>query len=249
MDTFRIAITVFIILLAGVVSAQVNMEKERRGLATSGISGDIGVTYSLTLGNSELYELGITPNAVWRFQRHQIFTVNELERVSSGDGTIINKGFSHLRYNFDLTRIFVYEAFGQAQYDKSQDLTARYLAGTGLRIKIIRQDRILLAIGVTGMYEYEELSSGEITRLARSSYYISIKINDGDRLSLGATAYFQPAVSDWSDLRILTEVDLSVTIAGNIAFTHSLGYRYDSDPPAGIREYDLEIKNGLKFTF
>jgi len=249
MIVLRISVILLLVLAAASLSAQVNMEKERRALAGNGVSGDLGVTYSLILGNSELYELGLSPNAVWRLRRHQVFTINELERVSSDDGSIINKGFSHLRYNFDLARCFVYEAFAQAQYDKSRDLIARYLAGAGLRTKIIRRDGMLLALGITGMYEYEESSSGEITRLARSSDYISVKIDNGGRLILGATAYFQPAVSDWSDLRVLVEADLTATIAGNLAFTHSLSYRYDSEPPAGIKEYDLEIRNGLKLIF
>lgn len=245
----RIFCLLLILLCAIPVSGQVNMEKARRGLETSGFSGDIGLTYALTLGNSELYLLGLSPNIVWRHRRHQIFTINELQRVSTDDGAIINKGFSHLRYNFDLGRLPVYEAFAQAQYDKSRDLTARYLAGTGLRLRIVQRESTTFAIGIAGIYEYEELSSGEITKLIRASDYLSFRLRSGDRLTISGTAYLQPAFSDFDDIRILLEANLAFGITGDLSFTHTLGYRYDSLPPPDIKEYDLSIKNGLSFMF
>ncbi len=249
MSDIRIVSVVLVVVLAGTVSAQVNMEDQRRSLSVNGISGDVKAAYALTLGNSELYVLGISPNAVWRLGKHQVFTVNELERVSSEDGSIINRGFSHLRYNFDLAPCFAFETFTQAQYDKSQDLVARYLAGAGLRVSFIRQEGLLFAVGVAGMFEYEELSAGDIARPVRSSNYVSVRLGEGNRLKLTATSYVQPAVSDWGDLRVLTEIELTVIIASDFSFTHSLSYRYDSEPPAGVKEYDLKLQNGLKLAF
>jgi len=239
----------FLLLLWVPTFGQVNTEKMRLGLSESGFAGDVDLTYSVTLGNSELTEIGLGPNFIWRIGRNQVFMLNDLNRVYSKDGTIINKGFSHLRYNYDLTDRYIYEFFLQAQYNRTQDLQHRYLVGTGIRIIPLRRESFMAAIGITGMYEDEELSSGETSRIARGSSYIFLKANREDLISFINTIYFQPALDDWDDFRILDEAELSVWVTKNLALTTALSYNYDSEPPEGIKHYDLGIKNGLKFSF
>ncbi len=229
--------------------AQVNTERKRLCLEESGISGNIGVTYSVTMGNSELIEFGLKPSLVWRGGKHQVFMLNDLSIVSSDDEDSISEGFSHLRYNYDITQRIIYELFLQAQYDKSQDLEERYLSGSGLRLIIFDKERSVIAGGLTGMYEYEELSSGKNTEIFRGSFYLSTRINIADKLKFANTVYLQPELGDLDDYRILNEGEFSVSISENMSFTSSVKYRYDSEPPPGIKNYDLELKNGLKFKF
>jgi hypothetical protein len=97
--------------------------------------------------------------------------------------------------------------------------------------------------------EAEELSSGETSKIARGSSYIFVKVNRADLLWLINTVYIQPALDNWEDFRILDEAELWVGITKNLALTTALSYNYDSEPPGGIKHHDLEIKNGLKFSF
>lgn len=242
-------ISLMILIISTIASSQVNTERKRLGLEKSGFSGNINLTYSVTMGNSELIELGLAPNLVWRGGRNQVFMLNDLALVTSDDEDIISKGFSHLRYNLDMHQHVVYELFTQAQFDKSQDLEDRYLAGTGLRILYLNNERKLLASGVAGMYEFEELSTGERTEIFRGSFYLSTRISLNDKLQLRNTVYFQPEFGDLDDYRILDEGELSILISESISFVSHIKYRYDSKPPFDIKDYDLSIKNGLKFEF
>lgn len=243
---FLLFLTMFCIVPA---LGQVNTEKLRRGLDEDGFAGGIEATYSITKGNSDLVEFGLAPGFVWRAGKHQTFMINELETASSDGGDLINKGFTHLRYNHELHSHWVYELFLQAQFDKSQDLTARYLAGSGMRLRLVRRELTQLAVGTTAMFEYEEIDSGEIIRIVRSSNYISFRAENPDRTTLSSTVYIQPKLSDANDIRILAEAALEINISKNLAFTNTLTYRYDSEPPEGIKEYDLKIKGGLKIIF
>jgi len=228
---------------------QVNTEKLRRGLDDDGFDGAVEAAYSVTKGNSDLVEFGLAPGFVWRSGKHQTFMINELETTSSDGADLINNGFSHLRYNYELHRRWVYEAFLQAQYNKSQDLVARYLAGSGVRLNLLRRNSTHGAVGITAMYEYEELDSGEITRIMRGSNYLSGRIERPEKWSLSATAYIQPRLSDWSDIRVLADLALDVGLSRHLSLTNTVGYRYDSEPPDGIKEYDLKVKGGLKIGF
>ena len=242
-------IITILITLTITVSAQVNTEKSRMGLQQSGFSGNAGLTYSITKGNSELIEIGLEPDFIYRIERHQIFMINNLSRITSDDESIINKGFSHLRYNYDLTKRYIYELFVQAQFDKSQDLNERYLAGTGIRIVHLRNERYLIANGIAGMYEYEKLKSDEVTKLFRGSFYIFADIRIKDKMSFVNTIYIQPDMGNLDDYRVLNEGELRFAITDDFAFTSSIKYRYDSQPPVDIKHYDLTVKNGLKFSF
>jgi putative salt-induced outer membrane protein YdiY len=242
-------IIIILITLTVVVSAQVNTEKNRMGLQQSGFFGNLGLTYSITSGNSELIEIGLDPDFIYRIERHQVFMINNLSSTTSDDESIINKGFSHLRYNYDLTQRYIYELFVQAQFDKSQDLNERYLAGSGIRIVQVRNERYLIANGIAGMYEYEKLKSDEVTKLFRGSFYLFVDIGIKDKISFVNTIYIQPDMGNLDDYRILDEGELRFAINDDFAFTSSIKYRYDSQPPINIKNYDLTVKNGLRFSF
>lgn len=244
-----VRICILLICLTAPLGAMVNTESLRQGLDTNGVAAEIAFSYSVTQGNSDLVTFGLSPSLVWRTGRHLMFTINRLKTATADGGSLINNGFSHVRYNFEINRSLVYELFMQAQYDESQDLTARYLAGTGLRIRMINRSSMMLAIGVAGMYEYEKLKSGIIDRVGRSSNYISFRGALNDRATVSGTVYFQPRWSDIGNLRILAESGIEAKISGHLSLTTMAGYRYDSEPPRGIKEYDLEVTGGLKVTF
>jgi putative salt-induced outer membrane protein YdiY len=245
----RTSSLIFLFLLTASANAQVNTEALRLGRAESGLSGSLGVLFSVDLGNSELTKLEVNPDAVWRGGKHNIFSINKLTSVSSGTGSILNKGFSHLRYNLHLTQRLIPEVFLQAQYDHSRDLEQRYLVGSGVRIVAVTRPRSLLAFGVTAMYESEELDTGGITEFIRASDYVSVKLSKPDVLAFSTTLYVQPAFADFEDVRILLSSSLGVAISKHLSVTTKLEYLHDSKPPEDTRKYDLGIANGLSLSF
>jgi putative salt-induced outer membrane protein YdiY len=244
-----VRIVILFLCLATTAAATVNTESLRQGLDSNGVAAEIAFSYDITKGNSDLLEFGLAPSMVWRYDRHHMFAINNVKVATSDDEDLINKGFLHLRYNLDLNRFLIYELFLQAQYDESQDLTARYLAGTGLRIIALDRSTVMLAAGITGMYEYEELDSGDIEQVGRSSNYISFRGILNDRAAVSATVYIQPRWSDADDIRVYAESNLEAKMSDHIALTTSANYWYDSNPPIGIKEYDLEISGGVKIRF
>ncbi len=239
-----------LLLLAANVVAQVNVEDQRLERKKTGFSGSVSLSVELERGNSELTEIGFQPQFVYRYFSSQWFMLNSYSFVETRESSVINEGFSHLRYNYDLTPIVVLEALTQVQYNREQDLRDRILLGAGLRFELIKRAPFNLAIGVTGMYEYEELeASRDIIRTPRNSDYVAVRWRANERVSISNTVYVQPAFDDISDIRVLDNFALTAGLSNWLALTLAVEYRYDSEPPDGIREYDLSLKNGLTVKF
>lgn len=238
-----------VVVTAAPCFSQVNVEDKRMGSEESGFSGSIGLTVELERGNSELTQIGMKPRLLYRYGPSQWFILNSYSFVDTKEGSVVNEGFSHLRYNYSVSSVVVIEALTQIQYNREQDLRQRLLLGAGLRFELLQRKKVALAVGATGMYEYEELDSGGIIRTPRNSDYVTISLTRGDYLTLSNTVYVQPAFDDLEDFRILDNFELTVALSSWLATTLSLEYRYDSEPPSGIKEYDLTLENGLTVKF
>ena len=150
------------------------------------------------------------------------------------------------------------EGFLQKQFNESIRIDDRELAGGGLRITIMHPNRtseylslLHLYMGVGAMWEYEKLDidEGMETELFRSTNYVTGRLDLSEHVKASTTCYFQPALEQLSDYRILLETSLRLGITGNLAFDNKLSLRYDSDPPASVEESDLEIVHGISYSF
>lgn len=236
-------------LIAASTHAQVNTEKLRLGRTKAGVGGQVGLDYSVELGNTELTEIGLNANFVARTGANLFFWLNDYSRIYSDDDTIKNKGFTHGRYNRDIVSWLIWEGFAQASYSRTADLDERLLAGTGPRFVVVQDTLSLLAVGIAAMYEYEELAHGSTSELIRGSSYISLGWRKPSRFRVSATTYFQPSIKRMADLRVLSEVQLSIELWRALRFDVTVDYAYDSEPPEGVKEYDLAVKNGVNFSF
>ncbi len=243
-------ILITLLLLAAVPCfGQVNVEDQRLGRKETGFSGSARLSLEIERGNSELTEAKLDPRFVYRLNRSQWFILNSYSFAETDEGRFINEGFTHFRYNYDLSRTVVLEALLQTQYDREQDLRRRYLAGAGFRFELMGKKKMALAIGVTGMYEHEELIDGTIIETPRNSDYMALRLSGNEYSTLSNTVYFQPAFDDIGDVRVLNNLELSLALSKWLALTTSMEYRYDSEPPAGVKEYDISLKNGVTVKF
>lgn len=228
---------------------QVNTEKMRIQQTGQGVAGSMGIFFDLDRGNSDVTQIEISGDFVYRSGRSTLLWFNSGSWLFQDDDDLVKKGFTHLRYNYRVRSWLIGEVFGQAQYDRSQDLKRRYLGGAGVRVVPFRRGAGFVAVGVTPMYEYERLTSGSDSRTFRVSSYVSASVRRADRFSLSSATYVQPAADRIADIRILNESELAVALSSLLSLTTTLSYRYDSEPPAGVKEYDLSLSQGLQLSF
>jgi len=234
------------LLISTALSAQVNTESMRRSTEKA-FSGEINLSCDITSGNSQLISYGIAPAFAWQKTSHHLFMLNNYQQVKSGDNSIINKGFSHVRYNLSLSPKLVLELFSQVEYNRAQLLDHRFLLGAGARIPFDGEN-FSQAIGFTPMWEYENADTLGIYRIIRLSSYWSMRWH-GENLRISNTLYAQPDAIRPRDYRLLAEGKITVKWTKQLSFSTSWRFRFDSEPLKDLNKEDFELKNGLEYQF
>ena len=252
-----------ILFLASLLTAQVNTEALRREDLSPGLHTTLGTDLGLIAGNSNLLQLKANLRFDYRKDGNHFFLVTQYQRGST-DTLFINKGFAHLRGVKTLKPRLQVEGFLQREFNEFIALEDRQLAGGGLRIRWRqRQDSsekpppLQLNTGIGLMWERERIDTtgkasgdpyhGAVASLVRSTNYFVVQWKVDDRLTLFSTTYYQVDLRRLSDYRILWEGRLGVNLTKRLSLTINLNLRYDSEPPTGIKPYDLEITNGVSY--
>lgn len=235
-------------------AAQVNTETLRLGDPPDGPHGDLKADLALKRGNTELLQLGGSGRAYYQAGVHTPLLFMRGELGSENDERFTENGFIHARWTAMWHPRVGSELFGQVQYDAFIDLKFRGLIGAGPRFAVLLEDWVELYLGTGYMLEREVLSIPSTdphprrTLAHRSTTYVSIKIAAAETVSLRNVAYVQPRWDRFSDVRVLDELELEVDANDYLAIVNTLGFRYDSDPPSTVRDYDLDLKIGLRIT-
>ena len=124
------------------------------------------------------------------------------------------------------------EVFTQYEFNEFLLLNDRYLIGSGLRIGFQNNGLTNTYLGMVFMYEKEtyNIDAEDGKSLLRSTNYIKNNIILTSNINWSNTAYFQIALDDFNDYRILYDGGLDFHVNESFAFTIALKYRYDNDP-------------------
>jgi hypothetical protein len=127
----------------------------------------------------------------------------------------------------------------------------RKLYGSGLRYKVIGNDKLNAFVGIGAMKEDEKysLETENFKSLFRSTNYIRWQISLSENATLNNTAYYQLDTSKSKDHRILYDGDFEFELNQKLTFTFTLNYRYDNDPHGTLGKTYIQIGNGIEFSF
>ncbi|MDB5032867.1 MAG: hypothetical protein JWQ98_108 [Chlorobi bacterium] len=247
---------VALLLVATAAAAQVNTEFLRRDSVRNGLHGQLGFTLAYQSGNSNFLTLAANGRIDWHAGALYTFLVANYERGRNDNDLFQNDGFLHLRLVYTLDSAVKLELFAQKEFNDFILLHDRQLAGAGVRLRVFQTvgDSGALAslnVGVGGMFESELVDDPGLVRtsLVRSTNYLSFLWRINSRLGLNAVGYYQPALSRRADYRLLGEGGLAVALSDLLALTINVHYRFDNEPPVGVRRFDLGITNGLAVQF
>lgn len=231
--------------------AQVNIERFRRAQGAAGWAAASTVDVSLRAGNEELFLIGIGGRL-----DHVGATTRSLILASGDLGwergrRFSNRGLLHLRRAFRIPSAVYPEAFGQIDYDRARALAFRALVGAGPRAELVRGRGAGLSVGTAYMLEHERLDLPAAARHPRRtthhrwSTYLAASFGSGEPLAAGLTAYVQPRLDDFGDVRLLADGAVAARAGGPASLTLAIALRYDSRPPDGTRSLDATLKRGV----
>lgn len=236
--------------LAALLHAQVNAESLRSTLEKhptflwidGALVGRAGNTNTTTFSGSVFGGVSHRP--------HVFFAKATADYGQAEHVTNVARWSTHARYNYVLTDLFALEALVQAQHDRFQRLAVRDMYGAGIRLTPYATDEMELAFGTTYLAQHEIVLStdqyaGYDQIQHRSSTYAAWNVALTPIVEGSAVLYVQPRFDKPDDMRVLHEAYVQVTITKVLAAKVSGSLWYDSDPPAGVRTYDVEVKNSL----
>ena len=214
------------------------------------------ITMDLTYrtGNTDLFTARTRFRSDYLSKTYHGFVFGSLQQGRRGGTFFINKGMAHARIIRRLTAHFLLESFVQKQFNESILLKDRNLAGGGARFSLRPSgSKVNIYLGVGAMWEHERVNdkaAGEVrTRIVRATNYINWTWQLDERTTTSATGYYQFHVRRFQDYRILFEGSVTFRLTTQVAFPLRVNFRYDSEPPTTLRKHDVEIFNGLRYTF
>ncbi len=254
---------IFFVLFSTYSTAQiVNTEELRFNVEDEKIVGLIDLDFGLTRNKAGMsirpgldvrLELK-NPKSRWiALGGYNLTRFTNLKTPGSLPTNFTNRGFAHLRYNYDLSPKVTLEAFSQYQFDEIQEIDKRFLNGIGPRLQLAQTDSAFLYIGALYMYEYEETSDQPEEIIYnndnRLSTYISFGYQFNEYVNISNVTYFQPNLSDWADYRITSNLALSAGLNQWLAFRISFNLVYDNRPPLTVPPAMYDLSTGFSFRF
>ena len=229
----------------------VNVESLRKKTDTTGFAGGVALNGSYLDNDKVIYSINFVPNIQYKWDKDLLLMVVDYKITKSDKVDFEDAAFLHFRYNHKLTDIFRWESFTQIQHNKIAKLDFRFLAGTGIRLKLIGKDVFRLYFGVIPMYEYEQINNAEqsINRNLRMSNYLSFTFKISDQTELYSTSYYQPVFAAIRDYRFYNEQKLRVNLVKNLFLNLATVYTWDNRPPEDAPGRTLQMQTGLVYNF
>ena len=241
----------------GMLLAQINTEAMRSENVTDGFINKVNVDFGIEKADAEVIELA----AAYRVDYfnptglHIFFILNYENGYEQKKGLdknqVVNKGFGHLRMTKMISSKLFFEVFTQFGFNDFLLMKDRKLAGSGLRYKMVSNDRMNTFLGIGLMQENEiyDMVNEPEKKLLRSTNYLRWNINIAENTELYNTVYYQFSSSDINDYRLLYDGSIDFSVNENLSFFIELNYRYDNDPHGHMGKSYIQLNNGIEFTF
>lgn len=213
--------------------------------------GSVNVGMNLGFGTTERQTYYGNARANHAFQRIRntadfgisYGTVNRRETDNRVNGT--------LRTEFDLgqkRKIYLYNA-GGAGHDAVRRIALEFNEGAGIGYKFIERPKLQLSGDVGAQYQsinYETAPDRDYMS-ARFGENLTWKISD--KLTITQKLTFSPNVGDFSDYRVRFELQAAYPLFKRVTLSLSLIDQFDSQPPAGVDNNDLQVQSLLGLSF
>ncbi len=248
-----------ILLSAFLVSpahAIVNIEEMRGKPQQDGWRGNVSLSVSGDSGNTDKAGASTGGQLYWQRDRITRLIAASYSYGENSRTRDTNKGFIHLRHITQQTPDMALEIFTQATRNEFSRLSLRTLVGAGTRLTLHEKKSTGSAyLGIGAFYLSETLekraglSDDGTEKFWRANLYLALRYRFNDHTRIASTTYYQPALNNGSDYRILEEGNLKVKLSDALDLKLSIEITHDSEPPQSIENTDISYKTGIEYQF
>ncbi len=252
----KIVKCIILLFIANSVSSQTIINAERFAGGTDSTIFALNFSYNGTRGNSNTDQFNIAPYVTLIRKKNDYMLFGGYSLLSRSNDRILNAGFIHLRHNYKITERFKSFEFYQLQFNEILLLTKREVFGAGLRYSFLIRDSLNFDLGVGIMRELEILNRKTLQpdELSETTYYRATCVSTlnwvaAKTIMINNVMYYQPYLKDFSDYRLLNDLKLIFTVSQHFKLITSVTARYDSKPPAILKNLDTAVNLGFELKF
>ncbi len=254
---FRILLSVLSFLtVSAPAHAIVNLERAIIGPTADGMHTRLDLLFSGNSGNTENNRSKVDLLTLLQHDMHTDFLQMQYNYGTSMGQVDTDNAFAHYRHRYQVTPLYGIEAFGQISRDPFARLTRRTLWGGGARWVLFEEEQKTASyLGLGTFHEQEERTevtgTTDVTSFEtwRANVYLVLKYQFSDQVRLVNNLYYQPALTDGSNFRLLEQGSLMVKLDDHLDLKLSLEMSYDSIPPQTVLPRDTYYSTGLSFSF
>ncbi len=251
----RVCLAALLLLLTSSSMASIVNIESQRGEIEEGFTGRFNLALGGASGNTDKINLRTGTRLEWK--RNEITDLGILEYYygETNDVRDTNRAFGHLRRTLQYRERRAVEGFVQAERNEFTRLSLRGLAGGGLRLTLSRGEdfRAYLGLGAFAVREilaaHADATDAGARNFARGNVYLSLNGNLNDYTTLYNTLYYQPALDDFPDVRILNEAGLVIQLSRQIDLRSSVQVVHQSRPPQTVDRTDISYLTGIEYRF
>ncbi len=236
--SMRFLFFIFSFLFVCSSSAFINIESLRQDIE-KGFNGSSGVTVGGSSGNVDVFGLGVNSQNIYKSAQREYIVIGKYQYGEANGLKNNNTGNFHLRYAQGFAKGLFWEAFTQAEFNEFQDLKLRTLLGGGLRMRLLKDNKNSIFLGLGTFYEDEEIDSGIDQANFRGNIYLSFRSLLAQQFETVLVAYYQPNYNVINDYRLQLTAGFESKITETLQLVNNFSYSSDTRPPAGIEEEDF----------
>jgi len=256
----KVSISTFVFIifcvLANPVYAIVNMEDVHLKSNKQGITGNTSLTFSGAKGNSDYFSLDWKSRLQVKDTTYTRYAQLQYSYGESFSKENHNSAFVHLRNIQHISALTSWELFAQAEQNRFSRLKLRALLGSGVRWDLSAGDsQRQLYFGTGAFYTYESIDFKEQTddagkeRNFRGNFYLLMQQALTDNTYIQSTTYFQPAIDNLKDYRLLEVFGLKIDLNKALSISMDLELSHDNRPPQLVEKSDISYKSGIVYQF
>jgi len=257
---YQKTLTALSILLSAVLThpshAIVNIEEMRGKPQQDGWSGNTSLSIRGDSGNTNKSSTSVDGQLYWRRNNITRLIATSYTYGVNNRNRDTNKGFIHLRHITQQTPTMALEVFTQATRNEFARLSLRALIGAGTRLTLHESSASNAThLGLGAFYVSETLEKrprlvdGGTDKFWRANIYVALRYQFNDHARITSTTYYQPALDNGRDYRILEEGSLKVKLAETLNLKLSIEVAHDSQPPQQVEQTDISYKTGIEYRF
>lgn len=247
------SILLIVLLCSSAVLAQIVNIEEQRIKGTNDSTnwyGHLRGGASLVKVQQQSLQLNGQVKVQYKSAPHIALLLMNINLLRAGNQDFARQAFAHLRYNYDISERWIWEAFAQVQTSPIQLLEQRDLLGTGLRWRLLKSKdgRQRIYLGAAWLWEQNRFSE-PFTNSSwhRSSNYISTTFRPGKKVLLVQTTYWQPVIGYIRNYRFSSDWLLKIELTKKLSFTLDYEYSIDKNLPPGAPNETYLWRNGLSW--